>query len=408
MSEKLKKILEEIQLGKRKNTYDMELDLEEYLSKDENNISFLEHLFKNNISVYYKDEKKFKNNVEIGCLYCKYNRSLFSLDFDEDTLFSEVEGKLFITFIIEHGKISQKIIKDVKNHIELVDILIASNEVFYLEHLNEELVSKLMTKYKNGLYPIEKHLVNVKIYNYLIPVVNDVEKLIEICTKYNKFDYLQYANENVLMAKFNESESVLQFLLNEKNMIPRLLNNIPNNINFVNYLRNNNLYKYLSIASEDVMLLEIEPNKTLLEDLLEKGYTPKIKGMVWNEEIIRILNKFNRLELLNEISILDSIFVMPTKEILNVEDEYNRTFLEYMLDNGYEPLKITFSITNKDVIKILYNKGYYNILGEKLRDKELLLEIEPGIILVDKLLESNVNIKVDTSTSIEIIKKIYN
>ena len=407
MSEKIKKILEEIRLGIRKNTYDIELDLEEYLSKDENGVSFLEHLLKNNIPIHYKDEYKFEKNVEIGCLYCKYGKSLFPFDFDEEDLFSKIEGKLFINFIIEHGKISQKIIKSIKSHTEIVDILITSNEPFNLGYLSEELVSKLMTKYKNGLYPIEKYFVSVKIYNYLIPLVNESEKLIEICNRYNKLGFLQYANENVLMSNFNKNESVLHVLLNRENIIPRLLNSIPTNIKFINFLRKNNFYEYLNTASEDVLLLEVESNKTLIEELLEKGYNPKIKGMIWNEQTIKILNKFDKLELLNSLNILDTILLVPAKQILNVDDEYSRTLLEYMLDNGYQPLKSSFSITNVEVIKILYTKGCYKILGEKLREKDMLLEIEPGIPIIDKLLEENVNINNTSFLSSEIIKKIY-
>lgn len=405
MSKKLQKILDEIKSGKRKNTYDIEITPEEYLSKDENGISFLEHLFKNYISINYKDEEKFKNNVEMGYIYCEYGKSLFSFEFDEEGLFSNINGKLFIEFIAEKGKLSDKIIKTVKNHLEIIDIVISTNNMFYLDYLSQEIIEKLMIKYQNGLYPIEKYLRNEKIYKYLIPLVNDAQKLIEICTKYNKLDWLQKANENVLMFGPNENKTLLHFLINDKNIIPDALTNIHPNIDFINFLRKNNFYEYLKSAYEDVLLLEIEPDKTLLEELLEKGYVPEIKGFISKKETIKILNKFNKLELLNKV--MDDILLKSSQEVLNIDDEYNRNLLEYMLDNGYNPLKDFYTIRNQEIIKILYNKGYYNILGEKLNEKGLLMEMEPGVSIIDKLLENGIEVNIDSFNSIELAKKLY-
>ena len=49
-----------------------------------------------------------------------------------------------------------------------IDIIISINEFYYLEYLSDELVKKLISKYPNGLYPIEKYLKNERVYKYLI------------------------------------------------------------------------------------------------------------------------------------------------------------------------------------------------------------------------------------------------
>lgn len=405
MSKKLRKILKEIKNGKRINIYDIKLTPEEYLSKDEEGITFLEHLFINKFEVPYLDEKIFRNNVEIAYIYCKYNKSLYSISLDEQTLFSKIDDKLLIEIIAENSKITALIVKAIKNNVEIVDILINTNNLYLLDFISEDIIDKLLIKYNNGIYPIEKYLRNENIYNHLIPLINDEKKLIEICNKYNKIEWLKMANEKVLMFQAGKNNSLLEILVNEKNIIPNCLENIPKNIDFINFLRKNNFYEYLKNIEEDILLLEIEPNKILLEELLEKDVLIEINGLISNLNTIKTLNKFNRLDLIKKAS--NPILLIPSNEALDMNDIYNRNFLEYMLDNGYNPLDGLTIINNVDIIKILYNKGYYNILGEKLFEEGLLLEIEPGICIIDRLLENDIEFKANSISSIEIAKKIY-
>ena len=110
----------------------------------------------------------------------------------------------------------------------------------------------------------------------LVPLINNPNILLEICDKHNNYDLLKYANKNVLMANYNQNNAILDFLINEKNITPSVLNNIPNDINFIDFLERKNLYEYLQNASEEILLLETKPNKTLLETLIEKNYNPHL------------------------------------------------------------------------------------------------------------------------------------
>ena len=61
MKNKLKKILEEIKSGQRTNTGLIFISVREYLSKDSDGISFLEHLLKLNFPINIHHEKNLEN-----------------------------------------------------------------------------------------------------------------------------------------------------------------------------------------------------------------------------------------------------------------------------------------------------------------------------------------------------------
>lgn len=351
MNERLQNVLQEIESGTRKYIFDLKLTKDDLLAKDNNGITFLEHLIKHKILLLNMNDI-INNNIEIAYIICKESESLFLFNFDENILFSNYNGKRIIDYIFEEKKsLSSTTIKNIKNHIEIIDLLISTNNIYELSYLSEEIIQKLITKDEKGIYPIEKYINEEKILKKIIPKVNNKNILLEICNKYNNYELLKYANENILMSNYKQNNSFLHFLINEKNIIPDCLNKIPENIDFVNFLIDNNLYEYLQNAGESVLLLEISPSKTLLEVLIEKGYNPEIK-YISNEKAIEILYKYKRLDLVSEIS--ESILLKPAKEILNDNNTKEETLLEYMLDNNYNSIGTNFS--NKDIIKILYKK----------------------------------------------------
>ena len=406
MTGKVKILKEEIKLGNRTNLIGNELSLEDYLSKDEDGITFLEFLLQNKISLPYTDTLKLKNSPEVAYIYCQNNQSLYSFDLTEENLFYTVNGKMLIETILEKGKLTNRIISAVKDHTEIVDMLISSDNKFYLEYLSQDVVNKLITKDIEESYKLEKYLDDERIYKYIIPLINDYDVLEEISNKTNKTNFLKYCNTNILMNKTSEDEFVVQKLLDSK-IVPEVLETLPKDVEFIKFLIDNNYSDYTSKTSATNFLLNIEENKTLFEVLLEKGYKPQVKGTIWDEEFIRLINDKNCLDVVNESKIDENILIKPLQEVLNIEDPYNRTFLDYLIDNGYKPLKEASYISKPEVIKILYNKGFYEILGEKTDSKKLLLEVEPGVLLIDKLLAENIKIDVSSVENIEIANKLY-
>lgn len=407
MELKLQKVLEEIKLKKRNNIYDLEFTIDEYLSKDENGMSFIENLLKYDIFINYRAEKVFGKYNEIVYLYCKYNKSLYNFEFEEDDLFSIYDGKRLIDFIAQSDKLTNHIVKCIKNHLEIVDILVATKS-YYGIYLSEEIKEKLMTPDNRGIYPIEKYFNNEEQIAYLIGLINHPKQLIELCKKYNKYNLLEKANENVLMYQVDENYTVVQDLFN-KGIIPEKLKNIPVNIHFVNYIRKNpSLYEFLRDSSANVLLLKVEDNKTLLEELIEKGYLPKMDFSVYSKEIIEILYQKNRLDLVTQVS--ESMLLKPVKEIIADETLGNQLLIEYFLDRGYNPLKNCYNVSEDKIIQIMCKKGYYEFLGKKVSEDKLVVQIEEnGVCLIDKLLENNIDINFGWCgfKSKEVAKKLY-
>lgn len=63
-----------------------------------------------------------------------------------------------------------------------------------------------------------------------------------------------------------------------------------------------------------------------------------------------------------------------------------------MVDNGYTSFVNNIYPFDDKFIKILYEKGYCKLLGKKLYGEKLLVEVEPGITVVDKILENGMDI----------------
>lgn len=409
MTEKLKKILSEIESGKRKNIYNLKLTKEELLSQDNNGITFLEHLLRKEISLFVMKEV-IKNDIEIAKIFCECDKSLYMFEFDENTLFSVIDGQMFIEYLIEREKFVYTFVSSIKEKTEIIDILASYKKEYLLKNLTTELIEKLITKNNEGNYLIEKYLNNDSILENIIPLINDVNILMEICQKNNNYELLRYANENVLMTNYNDYV-VLDYLIN-KNIIPKTLTHIPKNIEYIKFLLQNNYQQYLTKATEGIFALEIENDKTLLEVLVEQGYNPSL-FKVWEEKTISILHKINRLDLVTNT--MESFLIKPAREILNDDSiTDNITFLEYMLNNNYNPLSNSFTITDDNVIRILYQKQRPDLLV-KVEIEKLLNEIENNKTYLDYILESiknnhvktEVNKFVSSTRKIDILVRIY-
>lgn len=372
MTERLKNILDEIKSGKRTNVYGLKLTKEDLLSKDSNGIYFLEYLINNKISLYSLSDV-IENDAEIIYILCKNEADLYVVKPDENTLFSKVNDKRVIDYILEADKLNRNIVSAVKENMEIIDLLIFANKYFYLGYISQEIINKLALKDEKGSYYIERYLISEYAVKELVPLINNPNILLEICDKHNNYDLLKYANKNVLMANYNQNNAILDFLINEKNITPSVLNNIPNDINFIDFLERKNLYEYLQNASEDVLLLETKPNKTLLETLIEKNYNPHL-NYIYKEETIVILYRLKRLDLIQKVE--NQIMLKPVAELFNNQELGNKTFLEYMIDNNYN-LNLSYN-RDKNIIRILYQK----------QRPDLLIEIDTTALL-EKIEESS-------------------
>lgn len=402
MKEKLDNILKRVQSGEKVNLYQEDIEFLDYFEKDSNGISFLEHCLKNNIDIPYGNESKFGNYIEAIYLYCKYNKGIYSFDISEDILFSNYNNVRLIDYIIEKGKLSPNIIRNIEN-VEIVDLLFKSHNCYYFTYLSNEVIDKLLMVNIDGKYNIEKYFDNRNIKD-LIVEIDKPKELIDLCIKTNRYDLLEYANHNVLMQDMDKG-TLLDDLVS-KNIIPKALTNIPNNQEFIEYLLLNNYIEYLKNASEGVLLNKVFEDKTLLEILIDSGYINKIEFNIYDVETIKILNKLDKIDLIDVVS--NTLLDKNIKEIFNDDSLEDVILLEYLLDMGINPINKNFNISDEKLIKILYDNGYYDFILDVVNDNGLLTKIDNNTTLLDKIIENKNIKKLNNFKNNKVASKLFN
>lgn len=390
MSERLQNIINGINDGSIKFVFDYNLTMEDLFTKDNDGIYFLEYLLRKRIMMPLELKEELKTNALAAYLYCKNGSSLFGFNLSEKDLFTEFDGKKLIEHILEKKQINKSIVENIHENLEIIDLFCNSNNYFYLNYLSQEIITKLITKDNNGIYPIEKYLNNKRLIEKIMPSINDINVLLEICNRNNDYDLIKAVKARMLITNYKDDKTVLLFLLNDKKIVPDCLINIPEDIVFIKYLIKNNLYDYLKKASEDVLLMEVESGKTLLEFLIDKGYDPEIK-YIFNKKTISILYRKQKLNLAKVVS--DDVLLTPVKELFSDDSLGDETLFEYMIRNGY---KLNSSrISSEKLFKICYLEQRPDLL-EEASISDLLKPIDDTYTYFDFLLDaiSNKGLKI--------------
>ena len=385
MTERLQNIINGINDGSIKFVFEYNLTMEDLFTKDNDGIYFLEYLLRKRIMIPLELKKKLKTNALAAYLYCKNGSSLFGFNLSEKDLFTEFDGKKLIEHILEKKQINKTIVESIYENLEIIDLLCNSNNYFYLNYLSQEIITKLITKDNNGIYPIEKYLNNKRLIEKIMPSINDINVLLEICNRNNDYDLIKAVKARMLITNYKDDKTVLLFLLNDKKVVPDCLINIPEDIVFIKYLIKNNLYDYLKKASEDVLLMEVDSGKTLLEFLIDKGYDPEIK-YIFNKKTISILYRKQKLNLAKFVS--DDVLLAPVKKLFSDDSLGNETLFEYMIRNGY---KLNSSrISSEKLFKICYLEQRPDLL-EEASISDLLKPIDDTYTYFDYILDSIAN-----------------
>lgn len=382
MSERLQNIINGINDDSIKFVFDYNLTMEDLFTKDKDGIYFLEYLLRKRIMIPLELKEKLKTNALAAYLYCKNGSSLFGFNLSEKDLFTEFDGKKLIEHILEKKQIDKSIVESIYENLEIIDLLCNSNNYFYLNYLSQDIITKLITKDNNGIYPIEKYLNNKRLIEKIMPSINDINVLLEICNRNNDYDLIKAVKARMLITNYKDDKTVLLFLLNDKKVVPDCLINIPEDIIFIKYLIKNNLYDYLKKASEDVLLMKVDSGKTLLEFLIDKGYDPEIK-YIFNKKTISILYQKQKLNLAKFVS--DDVLLAPVKELFSDDSLGDETLFEYMIRNGY---KLNSSrISSEKLFKICYLEQRPDLL-EEASISDLLKPIDDTYTYFDFLLDA--------------------
>lgn len=385
MSERLQNIINGINDGSIKFVFDYNLTMEDLFTKDNDGIYFLEYLLRKRIMIPLELKEKLKTNALAAYLYCKNGSSLFGFNLSEKDLFTEFDGKKLIEHILEKKQINKSIVESIYENLEIIDLLCNSNNYFYLNYLSQDIITKLITKDNNGIYPIEKYLNNKRLIEKIMPSINDINVLLEICNRNNDYDLIKAVKARMLITNYKDDKTILLFLLNDKKVVPDCLINIPEDIIFIKYLIKNNLYDYLKKASEDVLLMKVDSGKALLEFLIDKGYDPEIK-YIFNKKTISILYRKQKLNLAKFVS--DDVLLAPVKKLFSDDSLGNETLFEYMIRNGY---KLNSSrISSEKLLKICYLEQRPDLL-EEASISDLLKPIDGTYTYFDYILDSIAN-----------------
>lgn len=385
MSERLQNIINGINDGSIKFVFDYNLTMEDLFTQDNDGIYFLEYLLRKRIMIPLELKEELKTNALAAYLYCKNGSSLFGFNLSEKDLFTEFDGKKLIEHILEKKQINKSIVESIYENLEIIDLLCNSNNYFYLNYLSQDIITKLITKDNNGIYPIEKYLNNKRLIEKIMPSINDINVLLEICNRNNNYDLIKAVKARMLITNYKDDKTVLLFLLNDKKVVPDCLINIPEDIIFIKYLIENNLYDYLKKASEDVLLMKVDSGKTLLEFLIDKGYDPEIK-YIYNKKTISILYQKQKLNLTKFVS--DDVLLAPVKELFSDDSLGDETLFEYMIRNGY---KLNSSrISSEKLFKICYLEQRPDLL-EEASISDLLKPIDDTYTYFDYILDSIAN-----------------
>lgn len=385
MTERLQNIINGINDGSIKFVFDYNLTMEDLFTKDNDGIYFLEYLLRKRIMIPLELKEKLKTNALAAYLYCKNGSSLFGFNLSEKDLFTEFDGKKLIEHILEKKQINKSIVESIYENLEIIDLLCNSNNYFYLNYLSQDIITKLITKDNNGIYPIEKYLNNKRLIEKIMPSINDINVLLEICNRNNDYDLIKAVKARMLITNYKDDKTILLFLLNDKKVVPDCLINIPEDIIFIKYLIKNNLYDYLKKASEDVLLMKVDSGKTLLEFLIDKGYDPEIK-YIFNKKTISILYRKQKLNLAKFVS--DDVLLAPVKKLFSDDSLGNETLFEYMIRNGY---KLNSSrISSEKLLKICYLEQRPDLL-EEASISDLLKPIDGTYTYFDYILDSIAN-----------------
>lgn len=385
MTERLQNIINGINDGSIKFVFDYNLTMEDLFTKDNDGIYFLEYLLRKRIMIPLELKEELKTNALAAYLYCKNGSSLFGFNLSEKDLFTEFDGKKLIEHILEKKQINKSIVESIYENLEIIDLLCNSNNYFYLNYLSQEIITKLITKDNNGIYPIEKYLNNKRLIEKIMPSINDINVLLEICNRNNNYDLIKAVKARMLITNYKDDKTILLFLLNDKKVVPDCLNKIPEDIIFIKYLIENNLYDYLKKASEDVLLMKVDSGKTLLEFLIDKGYDPEIK-YIYNKKTIIILYRKQKLNLAEFVS--DDVLLTPVKKLFSDDSLGDETLFEYMIRNGY---KLNSSrISSEKLLKICYLEQRPDLL-EEASISDLLKPIDDTYTYFDYILDSIAN-----------------
>lgn len=287
-----------------------------------NNKTILEILIKKNYFFTTSILEKIIDNEELYKVLIKVNDKRIIEYLPESAFYKKINEKTLLEQLIESGEISQQKLYDIKDPM-VIDLLIKYKKEKLFIYLNDEL---LLNKIDENTTILDYLFQNNLITDFTIGSIEKKE-IIDYIIKYNKKELLGYISHKLMEEEYNGK--LIAELLMENNIKPQFIHIEKKET--VSMLLQNNMYKELTNVDVNLAFEQVpNTNKTLFELLLEKGYVCKcifkeiLKETQYTKQIIDLLKKYNKLEIFNNVQ----------EEILIRQVEPNKTLLELLLENN--------------------------------------------------------------------------
>lgn len=310
---------------------------EEVFLRKYNGETILEYLFRNN-KIHETVVRMFSNSTLIVELCEKYNRLDLLTHLNAKLYTKELSnGKTVFEYLLDHNLISNVMIKQIYDP-KLLEIIIKSGKTNLLRYLNESMLIKKI----NGKMILEDLLSkNVPVgLVFTDPIA--IKKIVEM----GREKLLIHSSSEVLLTEINNDGTLLFEHLIDKGIIPTSVkSSISYNdkyaIAFVKKLCECGKYSFLTQASEELLLQNIDGEHDLIELLILAGYEPRKDILFKNKKMLEYIIKYQLYNLLSSCS----------EDLLLTKLNNGKLAIEELLDRGLDINNIV-SITKTEIVDI--------------------------------------------------------
>lgn len=345
------------------------------------------------IELYQQDAEffsKYEEYVTRGLLKGKFSIGQY---ISEDILFKDINGKPLLEHLLNNQEFKPYILLNVKTRTEVIDILKRTNQEKLIQFLDEDL---LFTKYDENQSVMEYLIANDLYSPRFLDRIKHHPEIVSILEKNNRLRFIVYLSPEILMCKRN-GKVILEELLERKIHLP--ISYVVNEEMAKILLKHDQEYEMSEIPYE-IAFMDIEKSdKKLFEYLTGKGVIcySAIGGALQDEkhmkEIIDILEKNHKLFALQNLSEEELIKTYGRSE----------TLLETLLRNKVAIPSIW--ITKKETLDILTAYNIYEPLG-RCNEDILLQELPNGKKLYQELINRKIDIATQGINNFEIVDAI--
>ncbi|MBR3210220.1 MAG: hypothetical protein IKF82_08180 [Bacilli bacterium] len=269
MNDKRKQVLGKIKSGKVVFLSSwQDISLSDLLSVDENNISYLEHAFRNKVFFSKAVKREIFSNFQALCI-CATKNFFGWVDAveNEDIYFEKMQdGTRLIDYIFEnHVEKNFGFYSMFKKRVEIVDYIL-KYERNKIRYLSPEIIKLLLTK-QNGSYPVDKYI-NYSEMKWALLKNDFYRELLAYCKAKNNYDLLKDAMEGLLLYEMEDGKKVIEFLL-DKGIEPSFVYGISSS-EILNILVRRNRIDLLYKADVSLLLSPYDNDRTYFDLMFEK------------------------------------------------------------------------------------------------------------------------------------------